>query len=460
MKTLVVTREVERSLVGSAILSPRFQQVQIGKLAPAINSPEDAESIVRCHFLEPGLPFEVNLVCAKSMRTRLNLQRFDVTGSDSQLSPDRILPTHPTVGYVPPELVNFPNSLGLGRLAGSCPAGDGVAKARLVAGRREAKDVDWSKVRRKAMVGESTFWERMEKEGPLYRDWVNELETAASKVVASVIAPPVPALSLRFRLSPQSQNDFNLRFADILAQSRKAGHAPGALYSFHVHPSAIRNAPVLKEAIQLFDHSVSVDDTRFWGVHVHFVDVSALSRGPASARSAACEVVSEVAKIARQKGLFTWVSNVGIPGEIMLDEGAAFASYPPNGNPRRIYPSYDLSTPEGSEPLSEEEKDSRSELRYGKIINGPSRLTLLDYQDLRSRNWTVQDNGKTPREVPPALRDGPHKRFRVEFAKINNIACLEVLNEERERELAINGNARPGRDVVRRSEDGPTCSWA
>lgn len=460
MKTLVVTREVERSLVGSAIFSARFQQVQIGKLAPAINSPEDAESIVRCDFLDPGLPFEVNLVCAGSMRTRLNSQRFNVTGSNHQLNPDRILPTHPTVGYVAPELVNFPNAQGLGRLSGSCPAGDAVARARLVAGRQKAEEIDWTKVRRKAMVGEATFWDRMKKEANLYQDWTKELETAASKVVASVIAPPVPALNLRFRLSPQLQNDFNLDFADILAQSRKAGRAIGAMYSLHIHPSAIRNADVLKEAIQLFDHSVSVDDTRFWGVHVHFFDVSALSRAPATARDAAREVVSDVAKIARQKGLFTWVSNVGIPGEVMLDEGAAFASYPPNGNPRRVYPSYDSSLPEGSEPLSEEERDSRSELKYGKIIDGPSRLTLLDYQDLRARNWTVQDNGKTPREVPRDLRDGPYKQFRVEFAKVNNIACLEVLNEERERELTINGNARPGRDVVKRSEDGPTCSWA
>ena len=145
MKTLVVTREIEQSLVGSAIFSPRFQQVQIGKLAPAINSPEDAESIVRCHFLDPGLPFEVNLVCARSMRNRLNQQRFDVVdSSNSQASADRILPTHPTVGYIPPELVNFPNNLGLARLSSSCLAGDRVAKARRVAGRREAKVMDWS----------------------------------------------------------------------------------------------------------------------------------------------------------------------------------------------------------------------------------------------------------------------------------------------------------------------------
>lgn len=460
MRTLVVTREVEQSLVGSAIFSPRFQQVQIGKLAPALNSPEDAESIVRCHFLDPGLPFEVNLICAKSMRTQLNQHRFDVVESNSQSNPDRILPNHPTVGYVPPELVNFPTPIGLEKLANSCLVGDSVAKARLVAGRRESKVADWSKVRRKVMVGESTFWERMETEGPLYSEWIKELVTGASKVVASVVAPPVPALSTRFRLSPQSQNDFNLRFADIMAQWRTVGQAPGALYSLHVHPSAIRFAPVLKDAIQLFDHSVSIDDTRFWGVHIHFFDVSVLSRAPASAREAARELVSEVSKIARKKGLFTWVSNVGIPGEILLDEGAAFASYPPNGNPRRVYPSYDSSTPEDGEPLSEEERESRSEFRYGKIINGPWRLTLLDYQDLRSRNWTVQDNGKTPREVPQALRDGPHKQFRVEFAKINNVACLERLNEQREHELSINGNARPGRDMVKRSEDGLTCSWA
>jgi hypothetical protein len=460
MKTLVVTREVEQSLVGKAIFSPRFQQVQIGKLAPAINSPEDAESIVRCHFIDPGLPFEVNLVCSRTMRTQLNLQRFDVVASNPQVSPDRILPTHPTIGYIPPETVNFPNSLGLGRLSSSCAAGDRVAKARLVVGRREANEIDWRKVRRKAMVGESTFWERMEMESPLYQEWIKELVTGASKVVASVIAPPVPALSTRFRLSPQAQNDFNLRFADTLTQWRKAGQAPGALYSLHIHPSAIRNAPLLKEAIQLFDHSVSVDDTRFWGVHLHFFDISTLSRAPASARGAAREVVSEVSKIARGKGLFTWVSNAGIPGEIMLDEGAAFASYAPNGNPRRVYPSYDLSTPEGSEPLSDEERETRSELRYGKIINGPWHLTLLDYQDLRSRNWTVQDNGKTPREVPQALRDGPYKQFRVEFAKVNNIACLERLNEEREHELEVNGNSRPGRDMVVRSEDGPTRAWA
>jgi hypothetical protein len=462
MKTLVVAREIERSLVGSAIFSPRFQQVGIGKLAPAINSPEDAESIVRCHFLDPGLPFEVNLVCAKSMRVRLDLQRFDITGVSAQLSADRLLPTHPTVGYVPPELVSFPNSLGLGRLSGSSPSGEAVAKARLVSDRRHAKEIDWGKLRRKAMVGESAFWTRMESEPDLYQNWIKELATTATKVIGSLIAPPVPSLSTRFRMSPQTQNEFNLKSADILAQSRRAGRGPGALYSLHIHPSAIRNAPILKEAIQLFDHSVTVDDTRFWGVHVHFYDLSVLSRAPASARAAAREVVADVSKIARGKGLFTWVSNVGIPGQIMLDEGAAFGSYPPNGNPRRVYPLYDSSSPEaeGTEPLSEDEQESRLEARYGKIINGPHRLTLLDYRDLRARNWLVQDNGKTPRQVPPALRDGPYRQFRVEFAKVNNVACMERLNELREHDLTVNGNARPGRDIVKGSEDGATCCWA
>ena len=61
---------------------------------------------------------------------------------------------------------------------------------------------------------------------------------------------------------------------------------------------------------------------------------------------------------------------------------------------------------------------------------------------------------------PCSTEGGPQSSFRIEFAKPNNVACLERLNEERDIELIKNGNARPGRSVVLRSKDGPICAWS
>ena len=53
-----------------------------------------------------------------------------------------------------------------------------------------------------------------------------------------------------------------------------------------------------------------------------------------------------------------------------------------------------------------------------------------------------------------------YKEFRVGFARPNNIAVAERLNEERRKEVLVKGNAKPGSSHVGRSNDHRIAPWA
>jgi len=283
-----------------------------------------------------------------------------------------------------------------------------------------------------------------------------ELLSGGKRMRIALFAPPVPVVTPRFPQSATLQCELNL--AASLLIGRESGSAQGRslLYSFHIDPSSLDDEQLLLKARQSADSVLSTGEGGFYGIHLHFTNLAVVALSGGLRVQAAHDLVHALSATAKSHGLFLWVTDSGPASPAFLDDGAAFASYSLGGSMRQVYPLF-KGLPE--EATGADFRRIR-ERRYGKVLGGPWDLTLLSHSDLRKRDWKVQENGRFPNVVPVFLREGDPTRFRVEFAKPNNVAVMERINEERERELVVRGNARPGKDIVGRSGDAQITVWA
>lgn len=480
MISLEIRGTVGESLVGSATFGQRFPAVEIGKMAPMLRKAEDPDGLARAGFLDPSVPTEVNLISAPSIRTRMSNLSIAAPAHPDWLPPERMVGTRPSVGYVPPELMTEPSYEGLAAMARKPgTVSYAIASLRLkqpellptmletlrtigtaqrtmnalekrgdIAGAERERDRLNSLRRQLRSIeirSDAEFLVALSEVRRLYFSWLSELIATADFMGVQYVAPPVPVVTKSLTTSPQRQDDLNMAARTLWRQA--AGlRTPRALYSLHLHPSALDDASIVNGAIASFHRVVVHQDNPYYGVHVHFTDIALAGRTGDRIRTAK-EVVSRVAGIANGAGMFVWVSDTGAVGPVFLDRGASFASYHPGMTPRRAY------TAGGAD----DEDDTHN---YGKVL-GLYTYELFDREQIRSRGWRVDDNGRFLREVPVELRaDRIYKAYRVGFGKPNNVAVEEWVNEHRTREILENGNARAGSAQVARSNDPRISAWA
>ena len=58
------------------------------------------------------------------------------------------------------------------------------------------------------------------------------------------------------------------------------------------------------------------------------------------------------------------------------------------------------------------------------------------------------------------LRGNAYKAYRVDFAKPYSISVMERFNVERNKELEVRKNAKPGHSHLGRSKDAAMAPWA
>lgn len=421
MKTLRITRQVERSLVGGAAFSARFPAVPIGKMAATLRKSEDGLGLTRCGFFDPTVPIEINLVHSRLIRERLAQIEPLLADAPSALLPSRLVGARPAVGYVPPELLSYPNPVGLSWLERLGPASRRVARLR-------------------STSTDAEFWSRVAARG-VYAPWVEELCTVASGLNAALMAPPVAVISRDLPSAPRLQAELNLAFADLLTTRQSSG-SPGALYSLHVHPNALSDGHLLSAAVTALSRVLTEGDNPFWGVHLNLYDLSLLTARHERVQ-AAKEFTAEVARVASDQDVFVWASDVGPVGPALLDLGVSFTGYRPGMTPIRVYPG----------PMA-----PSGDLIYGKVL-GLWHYNLYGFGELRERGWRLDDTGLFPNVVPPQVRTAAPEVFRINFGKPNNIAVAERLNQLREVEVGSKGNGRPGTSHLSRSQDARIAPW-
>ena len=455
MRTLTVTKTIGQSLLGSAHFSSKFPAIPIGKCAPIIEGGEDARALVRCGFLDQSVPIEVNLLNWEAIQRALLQTTLLSSLHDIETDPRLLISGHAIVGSIPPEAVSSPNSVALRALYQSGPVAKQFAELRLksrAAGK--AGRGDWKHIeKRRDIVGDSTFWDRVQENQPLYACLLGELQAHAKPFAMASLAPPVPPLDARYAESPSLQAQLNLATAELTAQAARLNSSPSLLYSFHVMPSAFRSPDIIREAVQSCDAVLTQMDRRFVGIHLAISRLGELSVSKGSRIQLAKDLVDEVVKVGSQHGMFVLMSNAGLAGLSRLDSGVSFATYRMNGAMGAVYPIF------ATDPNDPPDSAIVFNRRFGQVFSGPYSLHLMSRADLKSRDWKLpEDNGKTPRHVPRHLWGDP-ELFRVEFGKPTNVGVFDKLNELRDRELVRNGNARPGMSAVARSGEPSIRIW-
>lgn len=437
MKTLTVQDTVGDSLLGTARIGDRFQNVEVGRMAPLLRKREDPPGVVRAGFLDPTIPVELNLLHWEKIRTRLQRLQTKSKAQEGWLDPRDLLRSHPAVGYVPPEVFSRPNEETSDRLPETGNVGSQIAELR-------------------DQHAEGKFWTQIAEHG-LYVPWLEEIVGIADVLSLDLLAPPVPVVSGDLKTSPRAQAEANeaamVAMDEIVApnplgpnmtlKSFGRRRRAGALYSLHVDPTALRKPDLIQEAKTRFSKAVHDDDNRFWGVHIHFVDMRLATRG--GRVSQAKNLVQDVSKTAQEAEIFTWVSDAGPAGPVFLDLGASFTTYHPGMTPGRVYST-------GG--------PGRADLKYGKVL-GLWDFNLYGRPDVESKGWALSETGLFRSEVPRPLRgDGSFKDYRVEFGKPYNVSVAQRVNNERMTELSDNGNAKPGHAHVGQSTHDLIAPWA
>lgn len=452
IRTLSVTSKVGESISGFSEWGPRFQKVTIGRTIPTLKKQEDAEAILRCGFLDIGTPIEYNLIQADAIRTTLRQRVLADPATDGWLDPYSLVSGHPSLGFVPPELFSTPNLAGLHALSAAGLGAEEAARIRLGLPSGGTDAIDWPKLKGTSLATDSEFWAGMAR-ARVYPRLLGGLVEQGYRLRIALLAPPVPSLHEDWVKSPDLQFELNAAASQLLRIGETDAAPLRLLYSFHVHPSALRNPELLQRALEMLRLALAGTEYRFRGVHLSFIDLKAVTIDGAPTVRLAKDLASRVIEIAASSGRFTTVSDSGPVGPAFLDLGAAFATYGPSMSMNRTY--------QVVRSPAKPEANRIREAKFGKVLGGPYNYVLLRLRDVRAQNWTLEStNGKCGNEVPPGVRRGPDYRYRVEFSKPYNVAVQEVLNDLRDRELIKTKNARPGRSLLGRSDDSLIVPWA
>ncbi|MBI4394026.1 MAG: hypothetical protein HY556_09565 [Euryarchaeota archaeon] len=436
IRTLEVKEVVGESLVGSARVGARHPPVEIGKMAPMFRKSEEPDGLVRASFLDPTVPIEINLLHWPLIRRALQRLAVQAPTHADWLNPSDLIRGRPAIGYVPPDALTEVYPAGIKALTTSGPVGRQISALR--AGHPDAN-----------------FWAAVADTG-LYVPWLQELRAFVDAMGASLLAPPVPVVQGDLATSPDGQYAVNLAAANYWREmvTQDAGGAPtlieaylrqrqiGLLYALPVHPTAFRNKVLLEKTLRYLDMALASGDNPYWGVHLHLFDMGLASRQgrPAAVK----EFVREVARIATNANVLTWVSDAGAVGPALLDLGVSFTSYHSGMTPGRVYG-------DGGGP-------GEKELQYGKIIE-LWKYNLCDRAYVESRNWTLEDTGLFNSVVPMSLRNTTPPKWRIGFSRPHNTAVAEKINQLREQELR-KGNVAPGRSHIGKSNDDRIAPWA
>jgi hypothetical protein len=422
--TLDIRELVGHSILGTAGFSNRYPAVEIGKCAPLIRTGEDLEGLARCNFFDSNCPVEFNILNHSAIVNALKrVQTAYPSHKEKWQDPTSIIARRPSIGYVPPECLLKSTDKAAIAINHTGRIGEKISKIRL-----DNPD--------------GAFWTKVASE-KLLIPFTRELLSCMKIFNGDLLAPAVPIISPKLKTSPKIQGVVNRALASQWPLTSGGSFtSTGILYSFHVDPTALTDGGLIRNSLTELSQSLS-GDLLFWGIHLHFIDISVVSR-KASRIKAAKELVRQVSRIARQHGIFTWISDVGPIGPTLLDEGASFCSYYTGMTPRPIY----LEGMNISDP----------NLHYGKVL-GLWEYDLLDIKDIKTRGWLLEDTELMDRGVPHSLQFGKHKDFRVNFGKPRNIAVMERLNIERLKELSKK-NIKPGTSHLGRSSDPNIAPWA
>ena len=431
INTLQVLEKIGHSLIGSAQVSARMPFIEIGKSAPCIRSEEDAEALLRCNFLDPTVPVEFNLLSTPRIQKKLWKYSNMEDINPDYLAPLEIIANRPSIGYMPPECLTKPNEKCIDALKKTGSVGEEISKLR---------DSNPDK----------KFWELITKtklnDQTLYEQWIRELLSNLLLLKGDLIACPVPVITKDYETSVAEQMKANLDISDNWEKLCGRKHREhGLLYSFHLTPNALDKPDLIRKAIMGLGDIFSNDNNKFWGVHIHFTDISLVSRKRERV-DVAKELVRKISDIARKFNRFTIVSDSGPMGIVFLDQGAAYNTYSPVMTPRKQY-------------LMGMNKNVDHDLvTYGKVLDLWS-YNLLNHTEVKNRQYKVSDTGFYSNIVPINSR-GKQLSYRIEFAKPNNVAVMEKLNNLRNVELNKKKNPNPGAAHVSKSNDPLITPWA
>jgi len=429
ISSLQVLEKVGASLIGSAQFSLRFPIVEIGKSAPCIINDEDVEALLRCNFLDPSIPTEFNLLSTSRIQKKLWKYANLEEDNPEYLASVDITANRPSIGYLPPECLVKPNEKAIKALKNTGPIGEIVSQIR-----RKTDKKFWEEITRIKLEGQ-----------PLYEHWIRELLENLLLLRGTLIACPVPVLTKEYKSSIAEQAKANIDISDNweeLCGRRYREH--GCLYSFHLAPNALDEPSLIRKAIMSLNEIFSERDNNFWGVHIHFTDISGVSRKQERV-GVAKDIVKKVSDIAMRYNKFTIVSDVGPIGIAFLDQGAAYVTYSLAMTPRKKYlmgmnPNVDIDL-----------------LTYGKVLDLWS-YKLLSYNEVKKRGYKISDTQLYTNVVPLNCRN-KKRLYRINFAKPNNVAVMEKLNNLRAVELNREKNPNPGLIHIRRSEDSSIRIW-
>ncbi|EMR75025.1 hypothetical protein MBGDF03_00514 [Thermoplasmatales archaeon SCGC AB-540-F20] len=431
INTLQVFKKVGHSLIGSAQISARMPFVEIGKSAPCIRSEEDAEALLRCNFLDPTVPVEFNILSTHRIQKKLwkysNMEDFN----PDFLTPLEIIANRPSIGYVPPECLSKPNEKGINALKKTGSVGEEVSKLRL----KYSDKKFWELVTKTKLNGQT-----------LYEQWIRELLENLLLLKGDLIACAVPIITKDFEASVTEQIKANIDISinwEKLCGRKHREH--GLLYSFHLSPTALDKPDLIRKAVMGFGDIFSDENNKFWGVHIHFTDIGLVSR-KRERIDIAKDLVRKIADISRKFNRFTLVSDSGPMGIVFLDQGASYNTYSPIITPRKQY-------------LMGMNKNIDHDLvTYGKVLDLWS-YNLLNHNEVKNRQYKVSDTGLYSNIVPIDSR-GRQISYRIDFAKPNNVAVMEKLNNLRNIELNKKKNPNPGASHAGKSSDPLITPWA
>jgi hypothetical protein len=425
MQTLTTIEKVGASVLGTALLSPRREQIPLGKCAPCLRTTEDVEGALRCGFLDSTLPIEFNILDALNIQHKLAIHLNDVVNRPDYLHPHSLIANRSSIGYIPPECFYEPNDKAMEALANTGPIGGRISELR-------------------RCNSDASFWIAVANSG-LYPRWLVELLQNNRVSRGDLLAPPVPPVIKDIQASPEMQIEVNKALTGIWSQIAGKDYSEmGLMYSLHIAPSALESPDLVRRALLGLNEVLSNDDSRFWGIHLHFTDVRFVTN-KVNRVELAKEVAGQAAGIGSRHGIFTMVSDVGAIGPALLDLGVAFATYSSAMTPRRRYAQFGVDDPD---------------LKFGKVI-GLWNYFLHDRPAVRRRGDRMEETGLYSPEVPNhAKGEKTYKAYRVDFAKPYSISVMERLNIERAKELQTKKNAKPGHSHIGRSRDVQIAPWA
>lgn len=421
MKTLLVRDTIGNSILGTASF-PGYNNIEVGKMSPMLRTSEDPLGIARCGFLDPTVPMEVNLAHANKIRAQLLSIRQREFFDTNNVKAEDMLKRRPSFGFIPPELFLNPNPKALEAMASNEGAFQEMAQ----------------------ILGNETpggFWVEAAKEKRYFRLLQQQIALAGLLGV-NLVAPAVPPATADLASSPDKQREV-LNAATQIWDLARGNNDVGLLYPLHLHPNMLTEADMLRSLVLNLRTAVLSGDNPYWAVHISFVDPTQLSRSGDHIVGAK-EFVKAVVQVARQAGMFVVASDVGPLGPAFLDLGVSFATYNSAMTPRTIYAAG------GS---------AENELQYGKVLSIWS-WQLLELAAVRRRGWMVEDTGLFPHEAPSHLRPGQAARYRIEFARPNNVATAEAMNRHLAVELAQRGHLNPGTTHLGKSRDKHAAAWA